>query len=348
MVIRPATHAGSWYSNNPAKLKTQLEGFFHKAKKLEHSLSQEKVKESIHGARVLIGPHAGFAYSGERLAETFTVWDKSKVKRIFMLGPSHHVYFKNSVLVSQFNEYETPFGNIPVDNDTIDELLSIKSSSKSRGPVFKYMSSEVDEDEHSFEMHAPFIYHATRNLPQGTPKIIPILISGMDDKLGEDLANALLPYLANEENHFVVSSDFCHWGQRFGYSKYIPTKNDTSITELGSNLVDLGMFQRLSSNDLPIHESIEFLDKFAMQIASDGKYHEWRNYITTTGNTICGQKPIGVILRLLELFTESQSQSQSQQQSLPPSFKWIGYSQSNAVYKPNDSSVSYASGYVVL
>ncbi|KAK6462313.1 MEMO1 family [Scheffersomyces coipomensis] len=343
VLTRPATHAGSWYSSNPTKLSLQLDGFFQRAKKVEQSLSDEKVKDPIKGARVLLGPHAGFAYSGERLAETFNVWDTSKVKRVFMLGPSHHVYFKNSVLVSQFDEYETPFGNIPVDRETIDHLLTLKSSVKSRGAVFKPMGVDVDEEEHSFEMHAPFIYHATKNLIQGIPSLIPILISGMDEKLGEDLAHALLPYLMNEENHFIISSDFCHWGQRFGYAKYIADKDSTTITDLGDQLINLGSFQRLKSSDLSIHESIEYLDKFAMEVASQGKSQEWKNYITVTGNTICGQKPIGVVLRLLELYREQQ---QSTNDSVK--FKWIGYSQSNPVYKPHESSVSYASGYVVL
>lgn len=30
----------------------------------------------------------------------------------------------------------------------------------------------------------------------------------------------LAPYLADPSNLFVVSSDFCHWGQRFRYTYY--------------------------------------------------------------------------------------------------------------------------------
>ena len=38
MSIRPATHAGSWYSNNPTKLKNQLDQFFAKARSLKTPL----------------------------------------------------------------------------------------------------------------------------------------------------------------------------------------------------------------------------------------------------------------------------------------------------------------------
>ncbi|KAK6454782.1 MEMO1 family [Scheffersomyces xylosifermentans] len=342
--IRPASHAGSWYTNNSAKLCAQLEAYFHQAESLGNSLSGENTRGPIDGARILIGPHAGFAYSGERLAETFTVWDTSKVKRVFLLGPSHHVYFKNSVLLSQYDMYETPFGNIPVDTETIEQLLKVKSHSHSRDAVFKYMSEEIDDDEHSFEMHAPFIYYKTKDIPQGIPKIVPILISGMDEKLNDDLVSALLPYVAGEENHFIISSDFCHWGSRFGYTKYLPQKED-SLSILHNDLTSLGYNTKIKSNDLPIHKSIEVLDRAAMEIASTGSYNDWKTYISHTGNTICGQKPIAVILRLLQKHKEGRGISKSDNESV---FQWIGYSQSNQARRASDSSVSYASGYVTI
>ena len=60
MSIRPATHAGSWYSNNPTKLKNQLDQFFAKARSLKTPLSGEDASNGIDGARILIGPHAGY------------------------------------------------------------------------------------------------------------------------------------------------------------------------------------------------------------------------------------------------------------------------------------------------
>jgi AmmeMemoRadiSam system protein B len=35
-------------------------------------------------------------------------------KRVFILGPSHHVYLKGCAL-SQCQEYETPIGSLPLD-----------------------------------------------------------------------------------------------------------------------------------------------------------------------------------------------------------------------------------------
>ena len=138
------------------------------------------------------------------MAESFNAWDTSKVKGCFT-RPFSSRLFQEPCITLPFEYYETPFGNIPVDVSTIKELLDEQCK---HGPVFKYMSEEIDEEEHSFEMHAPFIYYKGETAIHGLPKIIPILISGMDGKLQEGIVNSLLPYLDNEENHFIISSDF--------------------------------------------------------------------------------------------------------------------------------------------
>ncbi|CAH2351506.1 MEMO1 family protein Mho1p [[Candida] railenensis] len=324
MSVRPSTHAGSWYSGSSSKLSQQLDSFF----------KQASPSRPIGGARVLIGPHAGFTYSGARLAETFKSWDTSKVRRVFILGPSHHVFFKGKALVSPYDFYETPIGNLPVDSE-INDVLTESSH-------FKYMSEEVDENEHSFEMHAPFIYYAAKSLPQGIPKIVPIMICGTDESLDSKIVKSLLPYLEQEENTFIISSDFCHWGSRFDYTKYMRNAPSASHKQMlsSADLIDLSS---LSSTTLerPIYKSIEDLDKEAMRIATSGSYLDWKEYIKVTGNTICGQKPIAIILRLLEKYKEERT-------GTIEGFKWIGYSQSGRAKSYHDSSVSYASGYIAL
>lgn len=317
--VRPATHSGLWYIGEGVSLAKQLKGFFQAAETAHIKL--------VKGARVLIGPHAGYTYLGARLAETFAVWDTSKVKRVFILGPLHHVYFKTSVLVSKYDSYETPLGDLPVDTEVTKELTELRVQGKK---VFKYMSEEIDDDEHSFEMHAPFLYYRAKDIAQGLPLIVPIMISGLDSSLAASVVEALNPYFADEENTFVISSDFCHWGSRFGYTEYVadPTNGieDIITLRLGSK----------TSPETPIYKSIEFLDREAMRIASEETASAWKRYISTTGNTICGQKPIWVVLQLLEGAGASGG------------FKWTGYLQSSQVVRASDSSVSYALGYAVV
>ena len=108
----------------------------------------------------------------------------------------------------------------------------------------------------------------------------------------------------------------------------------TSPVDLNTlELTTLTSFLKLKGN--AIYESIEILDRIAMNIASNGSYKDWEHYIKTTGNTICGQKPVLLVMKLL-LAAHSKG-----------GFNWLGYSQSSAVENYFESSVSYASGYVI-
>lgn len=313
----------------------------------------------VPGARVLLGPHAGYTYSGARLAETFAAWDTSKVRRVFILGPSHHVYFRNKALTSRYSVYQTPLGDLPVDTEVCAKLC------ESALGAFGYMLLGVDDEEHSFEMHAPFILHRAQQ-DSVEVKIVPIMISSLGSGLREKIVEELAPYFGDPQNTFVVLSDFCHWGRRFGYTEYVP----------GDDLAHLAAYSESRKGANAIWQSIEFLDRRAMAVAQKGSLKAWDEYIERTGNTICGQKPVGVVLKLLEhsnlhsssLANESangstsadgsasadgksstnSSASKSGAKTSAKGFTWIGYSQSSRVKDPLDLSVLYASGYVVV
>lgn len=313
MLIREATHAGSWYSNDRATIASQISALFARAPTLKK------------GARVLLGPHAGYTYCGQRLAETYNVWDCKSAERVFILGPSHHVYFRDHVQVSSFSSYDTPLGKVPVDTEITEELL--------QDALFEYMSEEADEEEHLFEMHLPFLVARCHAEKRPAPKIIPIMISGLSKKTRSAVVDALLPYFADEANTFVILSDFCHWGRRFGYTEYIPDME----------LLLICAYKNAADTKTPIFKLIEYLDRSAMLVAGAGSVAKWDSYIETTGNTICGQKPVAVVLLLLERFRASGGELASDE-----AFQWLGYSQSSKVSSLSDSSVSYASGYVLL
>lgn len=62
------------------------------------------------------------------------------------------------------------------------------------------------------------------------------MVGGLTPEKEAEYGDVLAPYLADPQNLFVISSDFCHWGQRFRY-----TYHDESCSS--------------------IHKSIEKLDK---------------------------------------------------------------------------------------
>lgn len=66
--------------------------------------------------------------------------------------------------------------------------------------------------------------------------IIPILVGSLSPEREALYGRLLAPYMADPQTLFIISSDFCHWGQRFRYTYY-----DRSCG--------------------PIHRSIQNLDK---------------------------------------------------------------------------------------
>lgn len=70
-------------------------------------------------------------------------------KRVFLLGPSHHFYLPGAATTA-CSEYGTPLGNLTVDTALVNTIKKDWS--------LQTMSKQTDEDEHSLEMHLPYIY----------------------------------------------------------------------------------------------------------------------------------------------------------------------------------------------
>lgn len=266
------------------------------------------------------------------MGKAYAALDLVNVKRIFVLGPSHHVYFKNRAYVSRFDEVETPLGPIPVDSKTAAELV--------KDEAFEYMDPDIDADEHSLEMQFPML-HATLNLrgiDASSVGIVPIMISHNSSRNDYRLGKILSEYFQDEATVFIISSDFCHWGRRFNFTGYVGEKAEVqeALAE-DTEIESLTARSKLSHHQVPIWESIEILDHYAMAILSQkephDKYELWKHYLEVTGNTICGEKAISVILCALS------------NRDTPAPFEWPAYSQSSQVTSVMDSSVSYSGGY---
>lgn len=55
---------------------------------------------------------------------------------------------------------------------------------------------------------------------KGAFTIVPIMVGSLTVEREAAYGELLAPYLTDPSNLFVVSSDFCHWGQRFRYTYY--------------------------------------------------------------------------------------------------------------------------------
>lgn len=234
--------------------------------------------------------------------------------RVFILGPAHHVDLRRCALPS-CTEYDTPLGILSLD---IEVITSLEATG-----AFARMDLQTDEDEHSIEQQLPFIRH---QLAEWSPaaKIVPILVGAIGTEQEEWYGQLLAPYIGDTKNRFIVSSDFCHWGQRFSYTYY------AEAGEKGRRL----WREEEPLRGEPIYKSIERCDREGMQKIEEGSHKGFVEYLSRTRNTICGRHPISVMLCALE------------KAKIRERFRFIDYTQSSRCRTVRDSSVSYAAGVV--
>ena len=247
---REATHAGTWYKNDKILLCKELEGNLFNAKRS--------------GVKFLIGPHAGFSYSGKTAGYCYSGVDPDLYDTVILLGPSHKVYLDTCAL-SQCDLYKTPLGNININREIIEDLYGTGK--------FQKMSLAVDSAEHSLEMHLPYIQTVMSKKSNGSFTLVPIMVGSPSVSLETEIAQELLHYYLMPNVLFIVSTDFCHWGSRFDF---------TACT-----------------SDAPIYKSIEELDRLGMELIKNMDLEGFRKYLKTTRNTICGRNPIQLMMNIV-------------------------------------------------
>ena len=114
--------------------------------------------------KALIGPHAGFAYSGPNAAWAYKNIDPNDYDRVVLLGPSHQLGFEQ-LAVTGCDEWDTPLGKLVVDKEAVDFLCEFEG--------FITIQKRFEESEHSLELHTPYIakIFAGKNI-----KFLPIMV----------------------------------------------------------------------------------------------------------------------------------------------------------------------------
>lgn len=295
-VIRRARKAGSWYEGQRDALDYQLTQWLHQAGEPQFG-----------PAKAIISPHAGYQHCGSCAAHAYKEISP-EVSRIFILGPSHRVRL-NGIALSPASIYETPLGNLTIDQEIYKELYATD--------LFEEMTLETDEEEHSLELQLPYIVKVMSRRKEPYT-IVPMMVGSIRTEKEATYGKVLAKYLSKPENAFVISSDFCHWGQRFEYQFY-----DRSWGK--------------------IFQSIERLDKLGMKAIKDLKLDSFSSYLKIYGNTICGRHPIGVLLAAVEHLNRVSDKDPSVPRYL---IKFLNYLQSSKCQHMYDSSVSYVAASV--
>lgn len=246
------------------------------------------------------------------------------------------------------------------------------------------MTRSIDEDEHSIELHLPYIHRRLQQQhpdlsPAQYPPLVPIMVGSTSPATEQAFGTLLAPYITDPSNVFIISSDFCHWGLRFNYTYYVPqaphpgprlplsspalpqpprTPADVASVDQQADLVadgkSLQRRDRVQSAVPAIHESISAFDLATMAAITTGVTEKFLDILKSTGNTVCGRHPIGVIMAGIAAANGSSSDSVdgsgsgSGRDSEKGKFHFIRYERSSDATDVADSSVSYVSAFAVL
>ncbi len=243
--IRAPAVEGSWYPRQQGALRDQIEGFLARAEAWDGD-----------APRALIVPHAGYVYSGAVAAWGFAAIRGRRYARAFVLAPAHRAYLDGAE-VGDYGAYRTPLGEMVVDREAGRRLAAASDAIA--------LGQRAHDREHAVEAEVPFLQHL---LPDAA--LVPIVIGQVDRAAVRDIARALAGELRGDDL-VVVSTDFTHYGQVFGYT---PPLDDV---EEGLRALDMGAWERIAAGDA-------------------GAFLRHR---AETGITVCGARPVAVLMDLL-------------------------------------------------
>ena len=125
----------------------------------------------------------------------------------------------------------------------------------------------AEEQEHSIELQLPFLQTVLKDFT-----IVPVMVGEL--KRDEDykaIATALKEHI-DARTLIVVSSDMTHYGPNYGY---IPFREN-------------------------VRENLKPLDTAAISKITSIDFKGFQSLLASTGDTICGDDPIGVLLNLID------------------------------------------------
>lgn len=179
--VRPAIAAGHLYPADPAALTTQLHIL----------LAQADRPGDMPPPKALIVPHAAFSDSGPVAASAYAMLEALRpiVRRVVLLGPSHHHAFEGVALPS-CAAFETPLDQVSIDSETVFSIAG------EPGVVFDDLAHAR---EHSIEVQLPFLQITLDHF-----RLLPLAVGD----IAPDMLVALLEKLwGGPETLIVVSSD---------------------------------------------------------------------------------------------------------------------------------------------
>ncbi len=202
-VLQP-TVSGTFYSNNPDELNHTIDDLLAGAKK------DRKIPKAI------ISPHAGLICSGGVAAQGYACLLNARdhFDRVILIGPSHRYPFDGVALTSA-NFYETPLGDIPINQEKTEALLQL--------PQVNIIDQAFLVQENALETQLPFLQKILSRF-----SVIPLLYGNVNYL---EVAKVLKLLWNGNKTLIVISTDLSHYHD-YDTAKAMDEKTKEAILNL--------------------------------------------------------------------------------------------------------------------
>ncbi len=208
MTIRKHNRFGiPWYDHDKDKLKKTIEWSFKHEKGPKKLPEDEGVTKQLTNLLGIVSPHAGYSCSGPHASHGYLeISTHDEIESVIILGTNHTGMGSPTSLFPK-GEWETPFGNIQIDEDLQERFTGLVSKLKTN--IGFSIEPEAHFEEHSIDNQLPFLQYSINK----EFKILPIVMGDHSLKTCLAIADVIseLRTLMGNNLLIVASSDFTHY-----------------------------------------------------------------------------------------------------------------------------------------
>lgn len=189
--VRPSPIAGQWYPADPHRLASSVDQYINAAHLPE-----------IEGEVVAVmAPHAGHLFSGPVAGYAFAVLRDLDPEAVAVVSPMHYPYAQ-PLLTSAHAAYQTPLGEVPIDQEAVRALDNDLQEDLGIG-----LSPVYNDPEHSLEIELPFL----QRIIHKEFSLIPVMVRDQTARVARSLGSALANILKGRSSILVASTDLSHF-----------------------------------------------------------------------------------------------------------------------------------------
>ena len=281
--VRPASHAGGAYEEEPEALRQQLAGFFT-GEGGPGAIGSEVIADGS-PVRGIVSPHIDLRRGGPAYAWAYKQVVERGGSDLFVIFGTAHNPMEQHFCVSR-KDFETPLGVVRTDREFIDRLADHLASSVAGRQVDLFEDELVHRFEHSIEFQTTFLQYVLggkrefRIVPVLTGSFQEFMAGGVQPDESPEVQAFLAALRAAARQYqgsvcYISGADFAHIGQRFGDQWPLDEKRLAEQSEYDHRLLEAAC-------------GCDWQGLFSQVVQQDD------------GSRICGLSPTYVMLRLMD------------------------------------------------